>query len=1078
MSVGTSVEKGIVVRFCVLLVVVRALLACGLLASIFLAPARRVAAAETIVFDFETADLQGWRVVEGEFALIVCDKKMYRNHPNLPYSKQGAYYLTTLEQPNGRGNAKLAGVVESPVFVLGGPKVSLMVGGGSHFNTYVALCTLDGKEVFKAHGRDTEVFRRVEWGAGNLVGKKVFLRVVDGHPAGWGYLAIDDVRAQGTNDPSATAEYRLKRKPILDALLASPRVGESPPKPRVIDVVALRGAIDDLIATFGDRYPNGQQYLDRLARLEDGSNTKDLVVLEREALTANPLIREQPILFVARRQYVNNHGTEATMCQTGEINTDCFRGGGAMKTLDVTDGTVTTILELPDGVGRDSEVHFDGEKILFSMRRNIEDDYHLYEINTDGTALTQLTSGSRLSDIQPVYMPDGKVIFSSTREPKYIPCQRHLMANLFTMNADGSNIRQIGHNTQFEGHSSLTPDGRILYTRWEYVDKHFASAYGLWTKNPDGTDPCLYYGGYAWQPSAVIDARIIPGTDQFVCIYTSVHNLPFGAMVVADRKRGLDGMEPILRSWPADISRYMAHWDKVDRIGGEIDSFKRLPVRYEDPYPLSEKYFLCSRAVGPMQGNLDPHTMGLFLVDVFGNELLLHVEAPGCFDPMPIAPRARPPAIPARIDMMAPEGTFYIQDVYAGQWMDRAPRGSAKYLRIVEAPPKKTFPPRGIGDWTPSLSVDSHHPVAVNWDHYNNKRILGTVPVERDGSAHFNVPAGRFVYFQLLDENGMMIHSMRSGTAVQPGERVGCIGCHESRLSAVPEQEQEERGPLALRRPPSRLEPWYGAPRNFSYTVEVQPVWDKHCVSCHDYGKEAAELNLSGDRGPAFNVSYTMLRSRSPSVWFSPRPGEQKPLISAVGAGPIQEIPPYSWGSHRSRLVEILRQGHYDVKLEKQDFDRIVTWIDLNTPYYPSHATYYRTHTFGRCPLDHGQLTRLGQLIPTGPRGSKYHWTSVDSYNPRELTHLVMTCGSPINFTRPEHSLCLKAFDDKGDPGYADALAIIRSGKEMLDKHPRLDMPGFRACQADQERLDYHALRQDIETRNRHAIGAGQSTDR
>ena len=160
------------------------------------------------------------------------------------------------------------------------------------------------------------------------------------------------------------------------------------------------------------------------------------------------------------------------------------------------------------------------------------------------------------------------------------------------MDSDGSNIRQLGRNTQFEGHGSLMPDGRILYTRWEYVDKHFASAYGLWTMNPDGTNQCLYYGGYAWQPSAVIDGRIIPGTEKLVCIYTTVHNLPFGALVVANRQLGLDGKQPILQSWPTDIGPYMAHWDKVDRVGGESDSFMRLPVRYEDPYPLSEQYFL------------------------------------------------------------------------------------------------------------------------------------------------------------------------------------------------------------------------------------------------------------------------------------------------------------------------------------------------------------------------------------------------------------------------------------------------------------------------------------------------------
>ena len=210
-------------------------------------------------------------------------------------------------------------------------------------------------------------------------------------------------------------------------------------------------------------------------------------------------------------------------------------------------------LDVPKGIARDLEVHFDGKKVLFSMRRDIADDYHLYEMSivplgAGGGAAKQLTFAKRVSDIQPVYMPDGKIVFSSTRDPKYIPCQRHLMANLFTMNGDGTNIRQIGYNTQFEGRASLMPDGRILYTRWEYVDKHFASAYGLWTANPDGTNHALYYGGYGWQPGPVVDARIVPGSRRFVAVFGAVHGTVPQTRQLIDRQRlqvarGLDAGE-------------------------------------------------------------------------------------------------------------------------------------------------------------------------------------------------------------------------------------------------------------------------------------------------------------------------------------------------------------------------------------------------------------------------------------------------------------------------------------------------------------------------------------------------------
>jgi hypothetical protein len=1032
-----------------------------------------------VVFNFDSGGLEGWRVVEGEFYKLVGDREFFVNHPTVKYNKQGRYYLATFEHENGRTTGQKTGVIESPVFVLTGGQISLLVGGGSHDNTYVALSTEDGKEVFHARGKNTETFQRVDWDARQLLGKRVFLKAVDLHPGGWGYIALDDFSAEGRLDPEATRARDALREIERREKVAGTILSECEP---------LEQAIRDLVATFADRYPQGAVFLARLERLRQrtgnptADNAESLLTefedLRREALSANPLVRGRPILFVTRPQYINEHGTEATMYQTGEINTQYFRGGGAMKILDLAGGNrVTTVLKVPQGIARDPELHFDAARLVFSMRRTIDDDYHLYQMRVDGTGLEQLTFGRRISDVQPVYMPDGRIVFSSTREPKYIPCQRHLMANLFTMNGDGSNVRQLGHNTQFEGHASLTPDGRILYTRWEYVDKHYASAYGLWTMNPDGANPALYYGGYAWQPSAIVDARPIPNTDRFVSIYTTVHNLPYGAMVVVDRRRGLDGLDPILRSWPADVTRYMARWSEVGRVGGEFDSFMRLAVRYEDPYPLSDKYFLCSRSVGAAalrsKPEVPPETMGLFLVDLFGNELLLHVEPPGCFDPMPVRPRPRPPAVPRRIDLAEENGTFYVYDVYAGPGMDRVPRGTVRSLRVVEAPPKRTYPPRAIGDWTPALNVDGHHPVAVNWGHYNHKRILGAVPVEPDGSAHFTVPAGKFVYFQLLDERGMMVHSMRSGTSVQPGERVGCVGCHDAPLQAA--SGSGHRVPLAFRRPADAPKPWYGPPRNFSYTAEVQPVLDKHCVGCHDYGCEDAEaLDLSGDLGPAFNVSYTALRSRSPAVWRPEHASGVKPLISSIDAGPIAAVPPYSWGSHRSRLVDLLREGHEDVKLDAESFDRIVTWIDLNTPYYPSHASYYRTHTFGRCPLDHEQMARLGQLVSAAPNGQAYRWSAVNSYTVAEMSKLVMTLGSPINFTRPEHSLCLKAFPDPTDPARREALAIIRTGQEMLAAHPRLDMPGFQPCPFDQQQFDYQAHRQTVEQRNRQAILRGQ----
>jgi len=740
--------------------------------------------------------------------------------------------------------------------------------------------------------------------------------------------------------------------------------------------------------------------------------------------TNNPLVTAQPIVFVTRSQYRGDHHNTATMFQTNEINTGSFRGPGAIKTIDFgRGGEVRTLLEVPEGVARDIEVSFDGEKILFSMRQHRDDDYHIYEINADGSELRQLTFGSGVSDIDPIYLPSGKIMFSSTREPKYCMCNRHIMCNLFTMDADGANIQQIGHSTLHEGHASLLPDGRVIYDRWEYVDRNFGDAQGVWSVNPDGTNHAVYWGNNTNSPGAVLDNRAIPGSDQFICTFSSCHDRPWGALAIIDRRLGIDGRAPVARTWPPSA---------IDLVGkGNYDTYKRVNPKYEDPYPLSDRFFLCSRMVGKGE------QMGIYLLDLEGNETLLHTEEPGCYDPMPLGPRRRPIAIPPRIDLTNNVGYFYISDVYVGAGMDTIKRGEAKYLRVVESPEKRFWTKQawnGSGTQAPGMAFND----------FNNKRILGTVPVEEDGSAYFSVPADTFLYFQLLDEKRMMIQSMRSGTIVRPGETSGCAGCHESRRISIP----YVTGQLAMRRGPSKLEPWYGPTRNFSYLIEVQPALDKHCVRCHDFGKEAGKtLNLAGDLGSMFNMSYYELRTK-------------RGLVNVPGAGPYATMMPKSWGSHASRIVQVMLDGHKDpeldkdIKIDKESFDRIVTWVDINAPYYPDYASAYRENRFGRCPLNNQQTGQLQKLtgVNIGDQGQSWK----------------------VSFTRPEVSPCLEKLK-ASDPKYKEALAIIQAGREMLASRPRADMPGFELveqCEIDQE-AKYQA-RLSLESAMRAAISTGQ----
>ena len=800
---------------------------------------------------------------------------------------------------------------------------------------------------------------------------------------------------------------------------------------------AVRVAIEDLMATFGERYPRGKTFADRLVGLErqeaaSGKTpefTNALAQLRREALLANPLVTQTPLLFVTRQQYRPDHHNTATFFPSAahEYNDGAFTPGGALKAIDFAKGgEVRTLLELSQGVARDPEVYFDGHKIVFSLRTNAVDSYHIYEINADGANLRQLTFAKDVDDLDPLYLPDGSIMFSSTREPKYCMCNRHIMANLFRMDADGANIHQIGKSTLFEGHGSLMPDGRILYDRWEYVDRNFGDAQALWTVNPDGTSHSIYWGNNTASPGAVIDARIIPGTERAICVFGSCHDRPWGALAIIDRRLGLDGAQPVIRTWPSEATNL------IQQSGWELfDAFKQVPLKYENPYPLSEKYFLASRMTG------EGEQMGLYLLDIFGNEILLHSEPPGCYDPMPLGTRERPPVIPSRRDFDNKPGIFYVQDVFQGASMTAVPRGSVKWLRVVESPEKRT--------WTSTVwGGQGIEGPAMNWHDFNNKRILGTVPVEADGSAYFEVPSDRFLYFQLLDERRMMVQSMRSGTMVQSGERASCVGCHDERRTAP--AAGLAGGTQALRRKPSLLDGWHGPPREFSYLAEVQPVFNQHCVRCHDFGREAGKtLNLAPDRDLAFNTSYNEL-------W-------RKKFIHVVGAGSPETQPAYSWGSHASKLVGALRDNpRCGATLTPDEFDRIVTWIDLNAPYYPTYASAYPGNLAGRSPMDDKQLARLEEL------------TGVPL---RQLAGHASNRGPQVSFDRPELSPCLDKLSAKTDLKYLEAIALIRAGQEMLGNRPEADMPGFQACARDQWREEKYLARNKVEKHNRAAIRGG-----
>jgi hypothetical protein len=767
----------------------------------------------------------------------------------------------------------------------------------------------------------------------------------------------------------------------------------------IADRAALESAIRDLATTFGAGYPTAETYLGRLASLPADDAT-GLEALRREALLANPLLCRQPLLFVVRRQFAPDHHNTETFFQTGEINTGSYRGGSALKTLDLASGQVQTLFDAgPDGLVRDPEVSHDGSKIVFSWRRDRAGASHLFEIDASGGTPRQLTACPDANDIDPVYLADGGIAFTSTRDPKYCMCNRHIMGNLFRMDGDGANIRQIGNSTLFEGHATVLPDGRLLYDRWEYVDRNFGDAQALWTVNPDGTNHAIYWGSNLSSPGGVIDGRAVPGGKLCLAVFAACHDRPWGALALLDPSRGVDSRESILRTWPADAVG-------IFKRGG-WDSTVGMPLKYEDPYPLSDKYFLAVRTL-----EAGGERTGIVLLDLFGNEVLVHSEERACFDAQPLGPHPRPPVIPPRHDSGNGPGRFYVVDARAGTHMQGIAPDEVKFLRVVESPPKRSFTGHAWGG-------QGAQAPAMNWHSFENKKILGTVPVEADGSVYVEVPSNKFVFFQLLDGERRMLQSMRSGTIIQPGETQGCYGCHDDRTASIP----SATPPLAMNAPPRTLEDWFGPPREFSFLREVQPVFDRHCVGCHDFGKEAeSKLNLAGDRELVFNAAYTELWSKG--------------HIAGIGGGPAEIQPAKSWGALASKLTAYLRPEHHDVGLSREEIERVETWLDLNAPYYPVYESGQADGVAGRSPLTAPETKRLGELGGVDLAGGADH-----------RQHRVW-----LSFDRPELSPLLARIADP--TGHAEALAIIRAGTARLEAKPRGDLGEVPLADVDRFRHD------------------------
>ncbi|MHC4507655.1 MAG: HzsA-related protein [Planctomycetota bacterium] len=754
-------------------------------------------------------------------------------------------------------------------------------------------------------------------------------------------------------------------------------------------------------------------------------------------------------IVFAIRQPKGPHWYENMGYAITDVNDKAYGSRGYLCKLNLRTGEVTLLLEDPQGAVRDPQVHYDGEKILFSYRRGGTDYFHLYEINADGSRLKQLTNGP-FDDIEPTYLPDGGIIFCSTRARRWVPCWYTQVATLYRCDGDGSNIHMLSSNIEQDNTPWVLPDGRIMYTRWEYVDRSREHFHHLWVMNPDGTGQMTYYGNL--HPGDVyLDAKPIPDAERIVMVNSPKHG-------------------------------QVEHQGRVSLVGtnlGPDDKTAQDMIHtgrdFRDPYPLSPDSILVAEKTRLLLMNSRGETRELYRLspELARGGAWLH-------EPRPLHPRPREPVIPPRTDLTQSAGHLIVLDIYIGRNMEGIERGAIKKLLILENLPK------------PVNFTGSMDPISYGGS-YTLNRVLGTVPVEPDGSVNMKVPPLRSLQFVALDENDLAVKRMLSFLTVMPGEVTTCTGCHEDRTMAPPLVPTVQ----ALKRPSSRITPIPGTPEIFDYPRDIQSILDKHCLRCHDVNEYAGRVLLTGDQGPMFTHSYFTLSAR---------------LQMADGRDLARgNYPPYTIGSSASPLMEMLDPSHYDVRPTPHELRMVKLWIDASATFpgtyaalgsgmigsyaalqydtkeEPDYSSWPSMKAAGgvldrRCASCHSDQRRL----PRHPadnlelrlhhmvygKGSPRFWTPpwVEPYDStrrvgslswmKKYTDPRIQFSRHIlyNLSRPEKSLLLLAPLAKGAGGYGicgpvfestdDAdfrilLAAISDAKVYLEKITRFNMPNF-----------------------------------
>lgn len=747
------------------------------------------------------------------------------------------------------------------------------------------------------------------------------------------------------------------------------------------------------------------------------------------------------IVFAARENGKDGHWYANIGYWSYDENNMLYGKGGRLCKLDVETGRMTVLIDDPEGTIRDPAVHYDAGKILFSWRKADSRFFNLYECDVNGKILGQLTD-DEYDDIEACYLPDGGIIFVSTRCKRYVNCWLTHVGTIHRCDADGGNIRELSANIEHDNTPWVLPDGRIIYTRWEYIDRSQVDYHHLWTMNPDGTGQMVYFGNMH-PPNVYIDARPIPGSDKIVFINSPGHGRieHAGHVAVVSDEKG-----------PDDLSQLKNISQKAS---------------YRDPWPLSVDLFIVSDNKDMVLMNSSGQIKRIYRIpDEFGQGVNIQ-------EPRPVIRRERERIIQPRVNLSRDTGQLILNDVYFGRNMTGVKRGEIKKLLILEALPK---PINFTGGMDPLTYGGS----------FTLERVVGTVPVEEDGSAFMELPANRSFFFVALDENDNSVKRMQSFLTVMPGEVQSCVGCHEER-GTTPDNKFVSGRLMSLRRAPGRPEKIEGIPEVFDFPRDIQPILDKHCVKCHNYKERKGGIVLTGDRGPMFSHSYiTLTLSRQ----FS----DGRNLARS-------NYPPRALGTSNSPLMKKIDGSHHKVTVSKQEENMIRYWIETAACYPGTYASLGNGSIGGyqqneQVNLDKDMPTAAAMREALNKRCAACHNDNTKRPLPQNISHeiglsfwrfdmrdprLKFSRHLVFNLTEPGHSLMLLAplskkagglglckrneaggpvpapgagvnpsgneavFETTDDPDYQAILAHIRAGKAYLENElTRFDMPNFR----------------------------------